>query len=164
MGASIDPVVYSLGHSSHCWRHFVDLLRQHRLTAVADLRTAPYSRHAPHFGKRDLERALAAAGVGYHFLGRELGGRPRLGQAEQRAFWAGGPLAEDFQHGIERLIGLANGARLTMLCAEEDPARCHRRLLVAPALRARGIRVVHIRGDGRLVDDRELDHKQLTLL
>lgn len=39
------------------------------------------------------------------------------------------------------------------MCAEEDPVRCHRRLLVTPALRRAGAGVVHMRGDGRLEPD-----------
>jgi uncharacterized protein (DUF488 family) len=49
-----------------------------------------------------------------------------------------------------------------MLCAEEDPARCHRHLLIAPALEERGVEVVHIRGDGRLQGDAAVE-PQLSL-
>lgn len=36
------------------------------------------------------------------------------------------------------------------MCAEEDPSRCHRRLLVTPAVEKTDIDVVHIRGSGAL--------------
>jgi uncharacterized protein (DUF488 family) len=37
---------------------------------------------------------------------------------------------------------------VAILCAEEDPARCHRATLLAPALVARRARVAHLRHDG----------------
>jgi uncharacterized protein (DUF488 family) len=43
-----------------------------------------------------------------------------------------------------------------MLCSEEDPRRCHRRLLVTRVLTARGIPVLHIRGDGTVVREEDL--------
>jgi hypothetical protein len=56
-----------------------------------------------------------------------------------------------------------------MLCAEENPAACHRRLLVGRVLRDRGIQVEHIRGDGRIQTEKDVamevgpDSHQLTL-
>jgi hypothetical protein len=42
------------------------------------------------------------------------------------------------------------------MCSEEDPARCHRHLLIGRVLRERGVSFLHIRGDGRLQPDEEL--------
>jgi len=84
--------------------------------------------------------------------------RAELGRGDLRALYLGWLLARraaasDFKAGIERLAVLARERRTAILCAEEDPARCHRRLLVAPALRRAGVAVVHIRGDARLEPD-----------
>jgi uncharacterized protein (DUF488 family) len=46
--------------------------------------------------------------------------------------------------------------RVAMLCSEEDPAVCHRALLVGRVLRERGAEVAHIRGDGRIQPDQEV--------
>lgn len=54
---------------------------------------------------------------------------------------------------MHEVDGLARDRRTAILCAEEDPGRCHRRLLIAPALRVKDVRVVHIRSDGRVEDD-----------
>jgi hypothetical protein len=43
-----------------------------------------------------------------------------------------------------------------MLCSEEDPIHCHRRLLVGRVLVNRGIAIAHIRGDGSIVSERDL--------
>jgi uncharacterized protein (DUF488 family) len=40
-----------------------------------------------------------------------------------------------------------------LLCGEEDPAHCHRRLLIGRVLSERGHNMLHIRGDGRIEPD-----------
>jgi hypothetical protein len=64
--------------------------------------------------------------------------------------------APDFVDGIDRLAELAARSRVAMLCSEENPESCHRRLLVSRALAPRGVSVEHIRGDGRVQRDDEL--------
>jgi uncharacterized protein (DUF488 family) len=68
----------------------------------------------------------------------------------------------EFRAGLTHLLGLAEGKRVAIMCAEEDPARCHRSVLIAPALRERGVAVVHLRGHGRLQRDGE-EVEQLSL-
>jgi len=45
---------------------------------------------------------------------------------------------------------------VAMLCAEENPAACHRRLLIGRVLLNRGIQVDNIRGDGRIQTEAEV--------
>jgi uncharacterized protein (DUF488 family) len=93
------------------------------------------------------------------FLGRELGGRPAGAEfyaLDGRIDYGRRAQALDFQAGIEQLIEIAGASPTAILCAEEDPAQCHRRLLVTPVLQRRGIGVLHIRGDGRLQSEEEL--------
>src|SRR6266496_4132642 len=75
MSTANEPTVLTIGHSSHPIERFVALLRQHGVTAVADVRSAPYSRHQPQFNKDLLQRSLKDAGIAYIFLGKELGAR-----------------------------------------------------------------------------------------
>src|ERR1019366_4562738 len=55
-----------------------------------------------------------------------------------------------FQEGLTRLENGIREYQVAMLCAEENPAACHRRLLIGRVLQDHGIRVDHIRGDGRV--------------
>src|SRR5260370_969788 len=71
------PHILTIGHSSHSWGRFLALLRGANVTAIADVRSAPYSRRVPHFNRDELIEGLRRAGIDYVFLGRELGGRPR---------------------------------------------------------------------------------------
>jgi uncharacterized protein (DUF488 family) len=160
---------YTLGHSRHTAEHFVTLLRAHAIERLVDVRSQPYSKWAPHFDTSALAQLLDANGIDYVFLGRQLGGRP-----EGRAFYrddgtvdyALRRAAPEFTDGIQRLVALAQERQTTILCAEEDPASCHRRLLVAPALVRTGAAIVHVRGDGRLEPERDLsppETRQLDL-
>jgi uncharacterized protein (DUF488 family) len=145
--------VLTIGHSNHAAERFLSLLVSHAVDVVADVRSHPRSRHSPQFNRAALERALDAAGIGYVFLGRELGGRP----PEAEYYDAAGHVLYDhlaasarFRSGIDRLLEGIDGHRVAILCAEEDPAKCHRQLLIGRALAGRGVEVTHIRGDGRL--------------
>jgi uncharacterized protein (DUF488 family) len=152
-------MVYTVGHSSHPFEAFLKLLGDHGVAVLVDVRSAPYSKYAPQFDREVLQRALNAAGIKYLFLGAELGGRPEnqaYYDAEGHAVYSRMTTDPAFVAGIERLErGMAN-YRLALMCGEEDPAHCHRRLLVARILMERGHEVLHIRGDGRVVSDEDV--------
>ena len=145
MKAMAAPLL-TIGHSSHPINVFLDLLERHGVELVADTRSVPYSRFNPQFSQAALKHSLAERGIRYEYFGRELGGRPPDPSAS-------------FQEGIARLIVRASESCVAVLCAEEDPARCHRGLLIAPAVRRQGFAVSHIRGKGEL----EADGAQLEL-
>src|SRR4051794_7863313 len=66
--------IWTIGHSTRSLEEFIELLGEHKIEIVADVRQFPGSRRYPHFGRESLECALKKAGVGYvHFS--ELGGR-----------------------------------------------------------------------------------------
>lgn len=154
-----DRTVWTIGHSSHPLDTFLDLLAQHQIALLADVRSHPYSRHAPQFNRQGIQRPLRARAVGYLFLGDLLGGR-----AEGKQFYdeQGHVLYDrvarspEFQRGIQRLLDPIQSSRVALMCGEEDPADCHRRLLIGRVLRARGIDVIHIRGDGTIQSEEEL--------
>ena len=145
--------LFSIGHSSQSLESFVGLLEAHDVEVVADVRTAPYSRFNPWFNRRDLQRSLREHGLGYVFLGRELGGRPEGDEFyDPDGHVLYGRMAEttEFKVGLERLLDGATRFRVAMMCSEEDPAECHRFLLITRVLHNQGIRVAHIRKDGTL--------------
>lgn len=145
-------VIHTIGHSNHAIGCFLDLLGRFGVRRLVDVRSHPTSRWAPQFRKRPLARALEQTGIDYVFLGESLGGRPAgeaFYDADGRVDYARRARAPDFLQGVEALVRLAAERPTVMLCAEEDPTRCHRRALITPALVARGLQVVHIRGDGR---------------
>jgi uncharacterized protein (DUF488 family) len=144
--------VFTIGHSTHSAEAFVALLRQHNIEAVADVRSAPFSRFNPQFNQEILERFLKENGIHYAFLGRELGARTddcscyEEGRV-QYARLAGTPL---FRRGLGRVQQGAGRYRIALMCSEKEPLECHRTLLVANELAARGQPVQHIHADGSL--------------
>ena len=151
MSASRYPVL-TIGHSTHSPEAFVALLRKHGVAAVADVRSAPYSRFNPQFNREGLEQDLIARGMTYVFLGRELGARSddRSCYENGRVQYARLARTDLFRRGIDRVVAGANEHRVALMCAEKEPLECHRTLLVARALAERGVLVGHILADGRL--------------
>jgi uncharacterized protein (DUF488 family) len=151
--------IWSIGHSNHPLAVLVELLGGGGIEVVADLRSQPRSRFNPQFDRRSLERALAAAGFRYVWLGDALGGRPtepELRDRDGQVDYASVAATDRFHAGIDRLLELAAGARLAMMCSEADPRGCHRRMLVTPALTGRSVQVIHLMGDGTSISEEEL--------
>lgn len=157
--ASSRPAIYSIGHSNHSLEVFLGLLRRHAIGAVADVRSQPYSRYSPQFSRKAIAAALEREGVRYVFLGQELGGRPQddaFYDDEGHVLYGHLAVSETFLSGIERLEAGASRLRVAIMCSEEDPLHCHRRLLVARVLERQGTEVRHIRRDGRAEGEGDL--------
>lgn len=131
------PNVLTIGHSNHPIERFIGLLKQDGVTAVADVRSAPFSRHNPQFNKDSLQQSLSEAGIAYIFLGKELGARSndRSCYEDGRVQYERLARTDLFLDGIERVRKGAEQYRIALMCAEKEPLECHRTLLVA-ALRA----------------------------
>ena len=147
---------FTLGHSNHEMEAWLALVRQHGVEVVVDTRSSPYSKYVPQFDKGLIERSLERAGVRYIFLGEELGGRPAnpaYYDTKGRVLYSRLRNDERFKAAIVRLETGMERFRVALVCGEEDPAHCHRRLLIGRVLCEHGHIMVHIRGDGRLESD-----------
>ena len=155
--------IFSVGHSNHSMVDFVTLIQGFGVDVVVDVRSHPYSTHAPHFSSSGLSKELGDRKIRYLYLGRELGGRP-----DDECFYddKGYVLYEEwsrstlFLQGIVRLERGVENYRVAMMCSEENPTECHRRLLITPVLEGRGVHVVHIRRGGELESEAELLKKE----
>ncbi len=146
-------MLYTIGHSNHPIERFLGLLQPHGITAVADVRSTPYSRFNPQYRREKLQAALAGVGVQYVFLGQELGARsqdPACYDAEGRVSYAKLARTELFRNGLQRLITGMADHRISLMCAEREPLECHRTILVARELVREGVPVTHILADGTL--------------
>ena len=148
----IETHVLTVGHSNHPLETFVSLLRQHGVTTLADVRSAPFSRFNPQFNRKSLDAALQAHSIAYLFMGHALGGRP-----EDRSCYENGRVRYDrlartplYREGIDQVVETAGVERLALMCAEREPLDCHRTLLVGRSLAERGAAVAHILADGTL--------------
>ncbi len=148
-------VLHTIGHSNHPITRFVGLLEGASIEKLVDVRSHPGSRFHPQFNKAALANALKARGIAYYWLGEALGGKPknsRLLAEDGRPDYQKMAATPAFGTGIEALMALAGDGPCAIMCAEEDPARCHRTLLVAPALMPCGLTIRHIRGNGRIFE------------
>ena len=145
--------LYTIGHSNHTAEKFLELLHEHGIEVLVDVRSQPFSRYNPQFNDNNLASALKAAGIRYLFMGDQLGGRPEgveFLDDEGHALYHRMAESPQFLAGLERLEHGVGEHRVAIMCSEENPAICHRHLLVTRVISGRGIDVLHIRGDGRL--------------
>jgi len=150
----MQPTIFTIGHSNRTLEEFLALLVGNELTAIADVRSQPYSRMNPQFNRESLAEFLGKHEIAYVFLGEELGGRSR-----DPACYVDGKVQYDalaqtklFEHGLDRVEKGTLRYRLALMCAEKEPLACHRFILVARHLARRGFRLRHIIDPGAVED------------
>jgi uncharacterized protein (DUF488 family) len=158
-------MLFTVGHSNHSLGAFIELLQRHGVTAVGDVRSHPYSRHAPQYSREPLKAALARLGIAYVFLGKELGAR-----SENPSCYKQGKVQYDrlarqpqFAEGIRRVAKGIEQHCIALMCAEKDPLECHRTLLIARKLFEAGFEIAHIHADGSLENHRTLESRLLDI-
>lgn len=149
--------VYTIGHSTHPLERFIRLLVLHRITAVCDVRSRPYSHRNPHFNRVSIQEALKESNIAYAFLGRELGARSEDSSCYQNGRVQFDRLAKTalFRKGLERVQKGMKEYRLALMCAEKDPLECHRTILISRYLDSPIISVQHILEEGALESHQE---------
>lgn len=166
------PKIFTIGHSNNSTEHFLSLLDMHHIDVVVDVRSSPFSKFATHFNKQTLEVAISNAAKKYLFLGRELGGMPKDEiYYDDEGFVLYWKIAESelFQQAISRVRKGIASYTVALMCGEENPSNCHRRLLIGRVLKEHGVELLHIRGSGLVHTDEDLEDntkqsaKQLTI-
>jgi uncharacterized protein (DUF488 family) len=144
--------LWTIGHSTLALDDFLARLEAHRIEHLADVRRVPRSRRHPHFSGPALAAALARTRIGYSHHDALGGMRTPRPDSRNRAWrneafrgYADHMATSEFEAALDELIARARGTRLAVMCAEADFMQCHRRL-IADALVARGVEVLHIRG------------------
>ena len=164
--ASRDLIIYTIGHSDHTVENLIGLVRHYGIKVVVDVRSQPYSRWVHQFNRELLSRDLELAGIGYHYMGNLLGGRPAAPSlydpGEERPNYQLVEQTPEYQSGIEDLMRQAQDASVVIMCSEGDHRHCHRHLLIAQTLLERGVRVLHIQPDGTTLQGTEIP-RQLSL-
>jgi uncharacterized protein (DUF488 family) len=151
-----ERVLYTIGHSNHTVEHLIGLLKTHGVSVVADVRSAPYSRYCPQFGREALAPVLRREGIRYVYLGKELGARPDDPACLQggRVSFARVAAKPAFREGLARLRSGIARHRVALMCAEKDPVECHRTILVCRHLDGAGLDIQHILEDGSIEEHR----------
>jgi uncharacterized protein (DUF488 family) len=177
--------VFTIGHSNHPSETLLDLLDQHDIQVLVDVRSMPYSRHNPQFNRETIKAAVEAHGLEYRYAADYLGGRPKepaLLKTENDppnddnwgypdVNYGAVMRSEHYRRGIKRLLELAAESRVAVMCSEGNPLDCHRHHLIARSLvdplvkvTDADVTVVHIKRDGTLETVKPDDFKtQLSL-
>jgi uncharacterized protein (DUF488 family) len=154
--------LFTVGHSNLESEALLELLLSAGVTALADVRSSPYSRRLPQFNRPALEAALRAAGIAYVFLGAELGGRPVSRDLYDEEGWADYERmrrTDEFDDGIRRVRRGLESFSVALMCSEEDPLDCHRGLMITPALKERGLAPLHLRRGGRIETTAQMEER-----
>lgn len=161
-------MLFSIGYATKKIDVFIAQLQQHNIDAIADVRSVPYSKVFTDYRQENLIQSLNRVGIKYVYLGEELGPRSKVVEHyDDRNQVQFDRLAKSelFKQGVERLQkGLDTGLNIALMCAEKDPATCHRSLLVSYYLKKElDIDVQHIEHSGLLESQINLE-KRLVLL
>ncbi len=143
--------LFSIGHSTRTVEYFVSMLQAHGVKELVDVRTIPKSRHNPQFGRGNLGIFLRKQGIGYKWLGEELGGLRHAKKDSKNTGWenlsfrgfADYMQTSKFEEGLKKLQAIAQKKNTAIMCAEAVPWRCHRSL-IADAMTKKGWKVYHI--------------------
>jgi uncharacterized protein (DUF488 family) len=141
-------------------------LKRHDVTAVADVRSNPYSRFNPQFNRETLKKELIGHRIAYVYLGNCLGPR-----SDDPSCYFNGKAAyrliaetELFRQGIDRLKkGMAQHT-IALMCSEKDPVSCHRMILVCRHLNDNPLEIHHILEDGSLETNESAEKRLMKLL
>lgn len=158
--------VFTIGHSTHASGYFIELLAKHGISAVADVRSSPFSRFNPQFNREVLSRELRDHNIRYVFLGEELGARSKDPQCylDGKVQYDRIAQTELFKKGITRVLEGAERFRIALMCAEKDPLTCHRAILVSRALVEMSVDVEHILPDGNIEAHSQMVERMLRQL
>ena len=148
-------IIWTIGHSTHTIKEFIDILKSFHIECVVDIRSFPGSRRYPHFNKEALEVLLPENNIKYIHL-RDLGGRRKVRPDSINTGWrlaafrgyADYMETNSFKEAIKELERLGSGERTAYMCAEAVWWRCHRSL-VSDYLKLHEWKVMHIMGIGK---------------
>jgi uncharacterized protein (DUF488 family) len=137
--------IYTIGHGRHPFKYFLELLKQHEIEFLCDVRSVARSRW-PQFNGLVLAELLRENGIGYEHL-PETGGKTK-------------PKPDELARGVDRIIEIASEVRTAIMCSESQPlsqhkvprANCHRVGMLAPLLKAKGARIIHILPNGETLE------------
>jgi len=150
-------LIFTIGHSTHPIERFLELLGEHRIAIVADVRSFPSSKRWPQFNQAELSASLERASIEYRWI-KQLGGRRSSKRVDSPhtawqlpAFRSYADYAEsaDFEDGLRELTDAAAGARTAYMCSEGLWWRCHRRI-ISDNLVVRNWTVEHVMPTGKL--------------
>jgi uncharacterized protein (DUF488 family) len=148
--------IYTIGYGNRSIEAFIQLLQKYEIQILIDVRTNPFSRFNPEFRSKKLELHLINNGICYLFLGCELGGKPSdldcytNDEVDYQKIQS----KDFFANGITEVMNInREGLKIALMCAEQSPVHCHRKVLIGDYLKTKGFNVIHIDKDGSILNE-----------
>jgi uncharacterized protein (DUF488 family) len=159
-----EQMLYTIGHSNRTIDKFIELLKENRVDAIADVRSSPFSGMNPQYNREVLKQTLSSNGIAYVFLGKELGAR-----RDEDSCYVDGvaryekiAVTEAFRAGLDRIRLGVKSRRIAMMCAEKDPLTCHRTILICRYLKGH-VSIAHIIEPGGLERHEDAEDRLMRL-
>lgn len=152
--------LFTIGHSNHEFSWFLELLNEHRINCVVDVRSVAASRFNPQYNKKALFESLKGNGIEYVHMPEEFGARrtDRGVLTNNRVDFKKVRATSQFLSGVERLNeGLKKGFKIALMCAEADPLECHRFSMISYDLKDKGFEILHILKDKSVITNQDLE-------
>lgn len=157
--------LFTIGYSPHSLDSFFHVLSKHKITALVDVRSSPYSKYKPEFNKESLTSFLKIKKIAYVFLGDYCGAR-----VDDPSCYVNGKVDyrlvaknQKFQEGLVRIKKGMENFKIALMCAEKDPITCHRTILICRNLLHPEIKIKHILSDGSLEAHKDSEKRLLKL-
>lgn len=131
------PKLYTIGHSTHTLKEFLEILAAYEITHIVDVRSIPKSRHVPWFNENTFKKSLHKVKIAYTHLSK-LGGLRRTSKDSINMGWHNASFrgfadymqTPEFFSGLKELNSIIKkNHRVAIMCAEAVPWRCHRSLI-----------------------------------
>jgi uncharacterized protein (DUF488 family) len=156
-----DPVIYTVGHSTHPLDYFLALLQEYAVDCLVDVRSVTASSYNPQYNKEPFSNFLKRNNITYLHFPEEFGARhsePHLLDEKGKVDFEKVRRSWSFKRGVERLrSGIDKGFTIALMCSESDPLDCHRFSMITVALQKDGFRVQHIMKDKTLKSTSDLE-------
>ena len=157
--------IYTIGYSPHTLDSFVNIIKKYSITAIADVRSTPYSQFKSEFNKDNLKNVLKPHGIAYVFLGDLCGAR-----IEDPSCYINGKVnysllteKPKFKEGLERIKKGMTNYVIALMCAEKDPITCHRTILICRNLMNDDIEIQHILGNGEIENHKDSEQRLMKI-
>lgn len=146
-------MIYSIGHTLQSVEEFYGMISKYDINCIIDVRSMPYSQHAPQFNKENLNLFLRSHGVLYAHFGVEFGARrddclsimEKDGENCMQVNFELGIKTDNFKSGISRLDNaLAQNRTIALMCTEANPLDCHRFSFISRYLYDNKYDIAHI--------------------
>jgi len=159
--------LYTIGYSGFTPDEFIEILKKYSIGLVVDVRSAPYSSYFEQYNMDNIKNSLRKNRIYYVFLGDDLGARPKDTSLYSNNIVDFEKISNShaFRNGCERIRECLEKFSICMMCAEKDPANCHRSILITNTFRKiyPETKILHIHSISKLESQKNIDWRIMSM-